>query len=591
MYIFKNVIKNLGRSKGRNILIGIIVFVIAVSACLGLSIRQASENAKSNAMDKLQISAQISIDREKMMQDMRQSMDQNASQGQQQRFDRDSFKTNFQKIESLTIDEMLTYAEASTVQSFDYNLTVSINGSVSFEAVENTESDEEENSDAEDENSKESNDQQASNLENNPGRGGMGGEMPQMNNEDMSNMDEKRPGGFKKGTFGTQGDFTLVGYSSDSAMTSFTDGTCSITEGSMFEEGTSEYTCVISDELALYNDIDLVSNASITITNPNNEDETYTLTVVGIYNNTQSTVTTGGRMGGFSTSTDPANQIYLSYTALNSIVSESAANAVTETDETTGIETTTALPGQTSGTYYFDSVDDYETFEKEVYELGLPETYSVSSGDVEAYKESLLPLENLSTMAMYFLLVVLGIGAVILIVLNIFSVRERKYEVGVLTAIGMKKIKVSIQFLFETLIVTMIAVILGGIAGGVTSVSVTNSLLKSQIEAQEEETAANNTSFGREMNGAPGMPGGGMSGGRGMNDSMSDDNSSKPISDKSKGFTDKAANYISEVDSAMDLTVLLQLLGIGLGLAIFASTASIIFIMRYDPLKILANRD
>lgn len=52
-----------------------------------------------------------------------------------------------------------------------------------------------------------------------------------------------------------------------------------------------------------------------------------------------------------------------------------------------------------------------------------------------------------------------------------------------------------------------------------------------------------------------------------------------------------AANYITEVNSAMNLTVVLQMTGIGLLLTLIASVASVLFIMRYDPLKILANRD
>ena len=52
-----------------------------------------------------------------------------------------------------------------------------------------------------------------------------------------------------------------------------------------------------------------------------------------------------------------------------------------------------------------------------------------------------------------------------------------------------------------------------------------------------------------------------------------------------------ATNYISEVDSAMNLTVVFQMLGVGLLLTLIASAASVLFIMRYDPLKILANRD
>lgn len=582
MYIIKNALKNLMRSKGRNFLIGIIVFVIAVSACLGLSIRQASENAKREAQDKLTITAQISIDRESMMKDMQSEMN-NSSQDGQPSFDRDSFKENFQNMDSLTIDEMLTYANASTVQSFDYNLTVSMNGSVSFEAVSATVEEEEDTS------------QEDTSSDMMTGMGGPMGMGGQDNNR-IQMPEEDKNGGFRKGTFGTQGDFTFVGYSSDSAMTSFTNGTCSITEGTMFEEGTDEYICVISDELALYNDIDLVSNSAITVTNPNNEDETYTLTVVGIYNNTQSTVTTGGMMGGFSTSTDPANQIYLSYNTLKAITDASEANADTETDEESGIETTTALPGQVSGTYSFASVADYEAFEKEVYELGLSDSYTVSSSDVSNYETSLLPLENLNEMALYFLWVVLGIGAIILIVLNIFSVRERKYEVGVLTAVGMKKSKVSLQFLVETLVVTFFAVLLGGAVGAVASVSVTNSLLESQVAAQEEETASNTESFGREMNQKPDM--GGQPGDSQMTGRQPDESSSGgrgqmelPDSMKNNEIASKAVDYINEVDSAMDLTVLLQLLGIGLGLTLVASAASIVFIMRYEPLKILANRD
>ena len=41
----------------------------------------------------------------------------------------------------------------------------------------------------------------------------------------------------------------------------------------------------------------------------------------------------------------------------------------------------------------------------------------------------------------------------------------------------------------------------------------------------------------------------------------------------------------------MNLTVVLQMIGIGLLLTLVASAASVMFIMRYDPLKILSNRD
>ena len=82
----------------------------------------------------------------------------------------------------------------------------------------------------------------------------------------------------------------------------------SVSDGEMFTEGSADATCVISDELALYND--LAVGDTITLCNPNYEEETYELTVCGIYTNSSSD--TGNSM--FSRS-DPANNIYMSYEA------------------------------------------------------------------------------------------------------------------------------------------------------------------------------------------------------------------------------------------------------------------------------------
>ena len=241
------------------------------------------------------------------------------------------------------------------------------------------------------------------------------------------------------------------------------------------------------------------------------------------------------------------------------IAAQSVENAVTVTDEETGEESSSALTESISGTYVFSDVDSYEAFEAQARALGLPEEYSISSSDVTSYETSMVPLENLSKFASYFLLVVLIIGGVILVVLNLFSIRERKYEVGVLTAIGMKKWKVALQFVIEVFAVTALAIIIGGSAGAAASVPVTNSLLESQVEAQASSTEQMEMAFGR----------GGM-----------------------KGAARTAeVDYITEVSSAADLVVMGQLAGIGILLTVLSSCVSVVFIMRYDPVRILANRD
>ena len=553
MYILKNAVRSISRSKGRSLLIGIIVLALSVASCLGLSIRQAAEKARKTALEGLTVTAQISVDRTNIMQNMRP--EQGAEDGS---FDRESFKENMQNIKELEIDELQRYAELDSVADFYYTSTVSVNGSDTLEAVTTS-------SDSEDSNAT------AQTAPNAPGgMGGRGGK-----------------GGFMMGGMGAQGDFTLVGYSSDTAMTDFITGVSAVSDGEMFEQGTAEYNCVISDELAAFNDLS-VGNA-ITVVNPNNEEETYTLNITGLYTNSQSTVSSDGNMRGFSAADDPANRIYTSSTVVNAICTASESAAVTETDEETGRTTTTAMPVQNSGTFVFSSVKDYEKFSEDVYNAGLSTDYTVSSSDVSVFEQSIVPLENLSEMALYFLIVVLSIGAVVLIVLNIFNVRERKYEVGVLTAIGMKKRKVSLQFILETLIITMTFLVVGGTVGAVTSVPVTNSLLKAQIQSQESQQSSQMQAFGRgEMpdigNGAaPEMPSG---------ETGNADNGDRGFKGGfMSGMIDRSTEYISTVNSAADLTVILQLLLIGAALSLIASAASIVFIMRYDPLKILANRD
>jgi putative ABC transport system permease protein len=291
----------------------------------------------------------------------------------------------------------------------------------------------------------------------------------------------------------------------------------------------------------------------------------------------------------------------MSANALQALLNSSAANSTTVTDGY-GRETETKVKGTLSATYTFADTDAYHAFEDEVRALGLDESYTVSSSDVSAYENSIAPLNTLSTMAGWFLIVILIIGGIILVVLNIFNVRERKYEVGVLTAMGMKKWKVAAQFMCEILVVTMTAVIIGAGIGAVSSVPVTNALLAGQVENQSNQQEQMDQNFGRPGNMPGGMPGnmpGNMGGFPGdmPSDMPSDmpDMGGSPFGDMFGGAMGEmiggAVDYVTEVDSAMNLTVVFQMIGVGLLLTLVASMASVLFIMRYDPLKILANRD
>lgn len=538
MYILKNALRSISRSKVRNILIFVLILVIVISACVSLSIMNSANDAKDATLDAQNITAQISVDRESFMKE--------AANGQSGEVDRDAMRESMQDMpQDLSIEDQEKYAKSSYVKDFYYTLTSSVNGNDSLEPIDTSSTNEDSSSDSD------------------------SSEMPGFDQAEGSGQESK---GGPAGGMGTQGDFTIIGYSSHDAMTSFISGENSISSGTMFDEDDSNNKCVISSELALLNDIEV--GDKISVVNPNDEDETVSLTVCGIYESSDNSSNEPGGMGGFRASSDPANQIYMSYTSLNNIITNSEKNATTSTDEDSGRETTTALRTNVNGTYVFSNVGDYENFEKDVESMGLDtETYTVSSQDIESYEQSLVPLNNLSKYAMYFLIIVLLIGAIILIVFNMFAIRERKYEIGVLAAIGMKKGKVALQFISELLVVTIIALIIGSAIGSVISVPIADALLENQIESATSASASQGERFGGNFQGgggAPSMPGGG-----GMPSEMG---------------PGSATEYIDSIQATVDFGVLMSLLGIGLLLSIISSSGAVISILRYEPLRILSDR-
>lgn len=511
MYLFKNAWRNISRSLGKNILIGIIVFIISLSSCLALSIKEAAKSEKEEGLANINITASISYDRKGQMEGMKME----PPTGEDGEIDKDAMKDSMKDMfnfDSLSLEELQTYAEAESVKDFYYTLSSSLNGNDALSPIESETS-------------------------------SMGGKMGR--EDGMSKM--------------SSSDFSITAYSSYEAMSDFTNGTKSIEEGSLFTLE-SEDECIISDELALYNSLEV--GDSITLVNPDNEEDTFTLTICGIYTNVSSTMNMGMSMS------DPANEIYTNVTALNAMVTTSESNS-----------SDTAISASVNGTYVFEDVDAYETFCEEAYEMGLDEAYTISSTDITSYEQSLQPLENLSNYANIFLWIILVIGGIILVVFNIFRLKERKYEIGVLAAIGMNKVKVATQYVIEVFIVTFLALLLGLGVGCVSSVPVTNALLEST-----SSTNIMDAQMPSNMGDMENMPE--------MNDSNEMEKPSNGnMMDNLSGVMDMGKNFISEVDSAANLSVVIQLLGIGILLTIVSSGMSVITILRYEPLRILSERD
>ncbi|MBQ3265851.1 MAG: ABC transporter permease [Ruminococcus sp.] len=544
MFIVKYALKSIRRSIGRNILIGIIVFIIAVSACVAMSIQQAAQTAASNSLKGMNITAQINIDRgyvyDKASEntgstDMSVLMPEISELNKEYALDLSDME-EYRDIKKAGTDE-------SIVKDYYYNASISINGD-SIEKYDLTASA-----------SNTAATEAAVTVESPTDPAGNVVEMPQMPVMEQPQAMEQ------------SGDFSLVGYSSYQAMEDFgeddEESTCTMKEGEIFADNTSEYVCLVEESLATFNSLSV--NDVITLVNPNNEEETYDLTIVGIYKNSSSSSVDG---------VDPPNTIITSYAVVKDIetnsetVNSTASTAATADSDDD--ENEDALVSKFTGTFIFGSVDDYNQFKEEVKakaeSAGLDgDLYIVTSSDIASFKAGLKPLENLKSFATTFLYLTLAIGAIVLIVISVISIRDRKYEIGALAAMGLKKMKLSMLFMIEVLAVTLIAILIGATIGSVASVPVTNYLLQSQVEQQEMEDQASIQQ--------PQMPGGGSQ--------------ERPEDGEVIG----KVNYLTQVGFSVDFMVILKMLLIGIGLSVVSGFTSILFILRYDPKQILASRD
>ena len=363
-------------------------------------------------------------------------------------------------------------------------------------------------------------------------------------------------------------DFTVTAYNTDTAMPEYISSLGVITAAD------ENLNCVISKILAEENGLE--TGGTFTLKNPDNEEEVYTFTVAGIFDSTESDESQDTSSNASFTD----NYIYISSAAMEKILSSSAeTNPETETtdDGDDESEKSKALTANYKGTFIFANLDNYNKFGESI-----GDDYTLVSSDVSNYEQSISQLETLGKYATYFLIVIFIIGAFVLVIINLFSIRNRKYEIGVLTAIGMKKRKVAAQFVIELFVVTFAALIIGSAIGSVASVPVTNSLLVTINSEEKTETEA-----AQQPDGLPSADGN-IPGGPG---NMTPQGFGGNFRQMIGNFGGNVNNYIASISSATDMTVILQMILVGMGLTLVSSAAAVTFVMRYEPLKILNNRD
>lgn len=535
MYILKNALKNIGRNRGRNILMGAIIFAIILTTVVALIINNTAGNVIENYKDRFTSEVTITVDYQKLMQEAQANMSIEGRRGMA--FSRPEISSEL--LLAFTSSEYLKESVATGQTSANSDEIIAI-------------------------------DQDNSNV--------------------IQSAEVAQPGR-QNGNFarimglGDSGNFRLYGdYWKD-----FNDGMRNLTDDGISVMPQADNECIISEALAYENNISVGDSLAFTtklyVPIPSEMDlstcedgdvvgfnnENYTLEQFNDFFRASREVTYELLVSGtYIDLTDEYANEYMtpraSMNRLNEILTTLGTLLDKRTTDETGI--------QVEVKYYLKAPELLSKFESEVRAKGLPDAFLVDT-DTASYDNMVKPVLGLKNISLTFMFVVIILGAIILILLSSISIRERKYEIGVLRAMGMKKSKVGLGLLTEMLIITCACLVVGIGVGSVMAQPVSDFLLKTQVEM---ETAGKYNDFrGFEQ-------GGGMMGSNGGN-----------WGSRMNGMTIRGNNSnikpISEMEISLGFNTILEIIAIALLLATLAALVSISKITKYEPMKILMERN
>jgi len=509
MYIISNAMKNLLRNKGRNILLMAIILAIVVTTVVTLSITRTAEGIIEDYRARFGSQVNITLDTEAIFANMGGIFGGGMGRG------------GLTDIAQITAQQHLAFARSSYLLGYDMTAQQGA-GSKKLLAV---------------------------------------GDDPE-NAIDISNIIDERGGmmggglgGIMNNIAGPDGDdfiaptFRVMGNS----WGEFETGERILMEGSMpLHDGEALISLELAELNGLYigNEITLYSSMFVG-EERNARTVSRNLTITGIYLDFTEDILAGFFVSPF---TERRNEVL---TTLNTVID------LLGPDES-GVTI--------SATYFLNDPAYLPYFEAEVRALGLPDTFLVST-DEATYNAIVRPVVGLRSVAVTFMIVVLTLGGLVLILLSFMAIRERKYEIGVLRAMGMKKRKLVLGLWAEMLAITAICLVIGLSAGALIAQPVSDSLLAAQIEsiyADDANSSGTQTGFG----GFGGMGGhgglGGMFSGIG---------------------TSAAAEPLDNMDLSLGLGTVVEIIGISLLLTSLAALLAITRITKYEPIKILMERN
>ncbi|MBU7464074.1 ABC transporter permease [Lactiplantibacillus pentosus] len=354
----------------------------------------------------------------------------------------------------------------------------------------------------------------------------------------------------------SSGDIAITGVTNTSSVSTFESSSSKITKGrgiTASDEGTNNV--VIESELAKEDSLSVSDTIKLKATT--GDKKTYTMKIVGIYKASSSASTQQG-----PGSTDVSNTVYTSYTFANTVKGSKYKN--------TADSVTFSISDPAK-------VSSVKTAGKKIINTS---KYSLATDD-SSYQTVKSSMNNVKSFADKIVWLVAIAGTIILALIVILMIRERRYEIGVLLSLGESRWKIVGQFFIEMVMVLIVSVVLAGFGG-----KFVGNKLGDQLVSQQTTTATTSTSSTSQ--GQPGGGGGAPSGNMG---------GSKPSGNmpsgggRMGGGANSTASSAADTDLDINVTImdLVELGGFGLAIMFLSIMLASGGILRLQPKKVLID--
>lgn len=372
------------------------------------------------------------------------------------------------------------------------------------------------------------------------------GDTSSSNDESSTTAETQGPGGGQGGPQMVDADLSISGLLDSATSTDFEAGTSELTSGvAITSADKDKNVAMVEENLAEENDWKVGDSFTVTSSDGNTK---VTLKIVGIYKTTDS----GSDMAQNFSFLNPYNKVYVPYTVANTIKGSDYKNTVD------------------SAVYTMDDAANISAFEKEAKKVDSIDwdTFKLDANDT-LYQQMIGPINSVASFSKNVVYIVSIAGALILGLLVMMQVRDRKYEMGVLLAIGEKRGKLIAQFFVEILIVALVSFGLAAASSHYVAQLAGNQLLAQQNSSTYETTTSTE-------NRGPGG-GGGQGGPGGFGQSVSN--------------LTKNTEQIKELDIQVTLEDMLKMGGIGIGIAFISVLLPATLVLRMNPKTILTKQE